>query len=371
MLENVFSKTKLVEGERTLSIKYSPRNVSECCISDDDVRITRHHLENERHFAVYSKSGCGATTCVECIANEMSFFVHKLTCSVGCVEIVKLLRRNMKNVLLALQLQTKEVLFFIKDIEIMKRNERIQIISAIEELNIRAVLFFNDTMYSTKWKTIRISPPSFDDKMIHLCWICAEEEINLGDTNYLEKIEYLATFHDLRYAINSLILTDRTDRNTAPLDRDYNDIDDFSKALFAHENLNCKSTDEVLTFTELMCCMDISEFKPTRYWFIEHTGEYIDKHFTYTRKQSLVARHAQLTHRCSCLQKSCRLLHINYLELKEYSFLYRNMILNHNINPLKIGVTDYDDRAKALYTISKIGATPPQCKAIKKKILLK
>ena len=99
MLENVFSKTKLIEGEKQLSLKYEPRNTSECCISENDLLNVRHCLENERFFAVHSDTGCGATICVKCIANEMgSFFVHELSCSCGCSEVIKLIKQNMKKI---------------------------------------------------------------------------------------------------------------------------------------------------------------------------------------------------------------------------------------------------------------------------------
>ena len=103
MLENVFSKTKLIQRRKAvtaLSLKYEPRNTSECCISENDLLNVRRCLENERFFAVHSETGCGATICVKCIANEMgSFFVHELSCSNGCSEVIKLIKQHMKNVL--------------------------------------------------------------------------------------------------------------------------------------------------------------------------------------------------------------------------------------------------------------------------------
>ncbi len=363
MLENVFSKTKLIAGEKHLASKYEPRNIAECCIAENDISNVRYFLENEKCFAVYSESGCGATVCVKCIANDMgSFFVHELSCSQGCAEIIKFMKQKMANVLLALQQQSKSILFFIKDIEIMKRNEKAQIISAIEDCNVRAVVFFNNILHHTKWKTIQFSPLTINDKLIHLCWICAEEEIDLE----LEKIKELADFTDLRNAINSLKLKKSTDIQ----ERDKHDIDNFSKLLFAHETLNCNNIEVLSTFSDILCLYDIAEYKPTRYWYSDILGDCIDNNFSYTHKQSFVARNAQMSHRVGCLRNACKSFSIHPPEMKLYSFLYRNLLLNH-INPLMTSIPKYEYQAKALYTLAKIGASSPQCKNMKRTLQIK
>lgn len=364
MLENVFAKTKLIEGEKQLSLKYEPRNTSECCISENDLLNVRHCLENERFFAVHSESGSGATICLKCIANEMgSFFLHEVSCSHGCSEVVKLIKQNMKNVLLALQQKAKSILFFIKDIEIMKRNERSQITSAIEESNVRAVVFFNSILYHTKWAKVKFSPLSTNDKMIHLCWICAENDIDLD----LKKIYQLAEFTDLRNAINSLVLKQTTNIE----ERDRHSIDEHSKMLFAHETIGHNDIDVISTFADLLCLNDIADFKSTRYWYTELISDYIEKNnFEYNHKQSCVARNAQMIHRVGCLRNACKILSIHTPEMKMYSVLYRNLLLN-NINPLKTLSSNYEYEAKALYTIAKIGASSPQCKNLKKTLRIK
>ena len=362
MLENVFSKTKPIQGKKQLSLKYEPRNTSECCISESDLLNVRHCLENERFFAVHSESGCGATICVKCIANEMgSFFVHEVSCSNKCLEVIKVIKENIKNVLLALQQQAKSILFFIKDIEIMKRNERLQITSAIEESNVRAVVFFNSMSYHTKWKKITFAPLDINDKMLHLCWICAEEAIDLD----LENIHQLSEFTDLRNAINSLALKQSTNIK----ERDHHCIDDYSKMLFAHETIGHHDIDVVSTFADLICFHDIAEFKITRYWYTEIISDYIDNNnFEYNHKQSFVARNAQMVHRLTCLQNACKVISIHPAEMKIYAGLYRDLLLQ-NINPLKTASANYDYEAKALYKIAKLGASADQCKILKKTLL--
>lgn len=364
MLENVFSKTKFVEGEKQLSLKYQPRNTSECCISESDLINVKKLLNSEKFFAVHSESGCGATICLQCIANEMgSFFVHEISCANGCSEVLKIIKQKMANVLLALQQQAKSILFFIKDIEILKRNEKSQIISAIEECNVHAVVFFNNSLYHTKWKKISFSPLTMNDKMIHLCWICAEEKLDIE----LETIQKLAEFHDLRNAINSLAFK----KSTNIQERDYHTIDDFSKMLFAHETMQHQDMEVLSSFAELLCVSDTAEFKSTRYWYSEIISDFIDNQgFEYTHKQSLVARNAQMTHRVGCLQNACKLFSIPPTEMKTYAFLYRNLLLN-NTNPLKTTSPTYEHEARALYTIAKIGASSQQCKIIKKTMGLK
>jgi len=364
MLENVFSKTKLIEGEKQLSLKYEPRNVSECCISENDFINVKKLLESEKFFAVHSDSGCGATICLKCIANEMgSFFVHEVSCASGCSQVIKLIKQKMKNVLLALQQQSKRIIFFIKDIEILKRNERSQVTSAIEECNVHAVVFFNNSLYHTNWKRMNFSPLTIHDKMVHLCWICAEEGIDID----LEAIEKLANFNDLRNAINSLSFK----KSTNIQEREYHSIDDFSKMLFAHETMQHEDIEVLTTFADLICISDIAEFKSTRYLYSETIGDFIDKQeIKYSHKQSFVARNAQMTHRVGCLQNACKLFSIPPTEMKTYAFLYRNLLLN-NSNPLKPTSPTYEYEAKAFYTIAKLGASSPQCKLIKKTLGIK
>lgn len=269
----------------------------------------------------------------------------------------------MKNVLLALQQQTKSILFFIKDIESMKRNERSQLTSAIEESNVRAVVFFNNVLFHTKWKKITFSPLNTNDKMIHLCWICAEEGIDLD----LEKIYQLAEFSDLRNAINSLALKQSTNIE----ERDHHSIDKYSKMLFAHETIGHNDIDVISTFANLLCVSDLADFKSTRYWYTELISDYIDKNnFEYNHKQSFVARNAQMVHRMCCIRNACKVFSIHPPEMKMYSILYRNLLLN-NINPLKTVSPNYEYEAKALYTIAKIGASSPQCKILKKTLRIK
>lgn len=361
MLENVFEKTRLVAGEKTLSMKYAPTNLAECCISEEDILTVKECLSTERFFSVRAQSGCGATTCIEYVAKDMGiFFVHQLSCSMGCAEIIKILTRNMQNVLLALQNDSRTILFMIKDIEIMKRNEKAQLINLIEQTpNLHAVVFYNNVLCYSKWKVILLSPPEFYDKMVHLCWITAQENIDIE----LHELERLANFQDLRNAINSLVFKENTVQ-----ERDYADIDCFSKLLFALESINCADIETCATFIDLMCNVDVSEFKPTRIWYTDLTSEYIDNKFVYNHKQSFIARNAQMTHRTSCIQKACHILSIPCVELKLYSYLYRQLIMNdknlHQI--LNKNSVDFNDKAKAIYTVAKIGATPPQCKQMKR-----
>ena len=199
--------------------------------------------------------------------------------------------------------------------------------------------------------------------MIHLCWICAEEGIDLD----LEKIYQLVEFTDLRNAINSLALKQST--NIEERDRHY--IDEYSKMLFAHETMGHNDIDVISTFSDLLCVNDVADFKSTRQWYTELTSDYIDENnFEYNYKQSVVARNAQMTHRVSCLRNACKVFSINPPEMNMYSVLYRKLLLN-NINPLKTGYPNYEYEAKALYTIAKIGASSPQCKILKKTLKIR
>ena len=58
-------------------------------------------------------------------------------------------------------------------------------------------------------------------------------------------------------------------------ERDHSDIDNFTKILFAHESVGCHDIDKLTTFSDLICIMDTSEYKPTRYWFIDTAADYI------------------------------------------------------------------------------------------------
>lgn len=359
MFDDVFPQTRQVEGQKHFSMKYKPKNLGECCICEEDVKKLEYFLRNERYFCVRSQSGCGSTTCAEEVAKKLSFFVHYVTCSVGCTEVVKLMRQNMKNVLLEMQKQNKKVLFFIKDIEIMKRNERAQVTSCIEESNVNAILFYNDNSFFTKWKIVTLKEPTFYDKMVHLHWIVAEEKLDVE----MDELENIANLRDFRYGINSLMI-----KNTNILtvqERDYSTVDDFSKILFVNETLKFDTIDETCFFTDLFCTIDIADFKPSKYWFMDLLSEYIDNNrIIFTNKQSLIARNAQLVHRTSCLRRSANLIGVDIVNMSYYTSLLRKHVLDGE-TVYSSSLPDYFTRAKAMYTIAKINASAIQCKTMK------
>lgn len=360
MLDNVFASTRYVQGEKLLSSKYHPKDVSECLLLEKDLRVIEDAVATKRYFSVRSDSGNGATCCVRHIARNAGFYVHTLSCSVGCSEIVRLLERNMKNVLLALQSSSKKVMFLIKDIEGLKKNERSQIINVIEEKkNIHSVVFFNEILCYSKWDLISLSAPDYYQKMVHLCWIVAEESIPIK----FEVLEELGTFRDFRNAINLLSFPEGKQR-------DYSDIDDFSKILFTHETLNVNENDleRVVTFSDMLVFIDISDFRATKDWFIELASEYSDSYFCFKHKQTFIARNAQLCHRTACLKRACAALNIDVLEMGYCSQLHRHSILEFGHSQDR--TPDSESKSRALYTVAKLNATALQCKSIKKALSL-
>jgi hypothetical protein len=218
-------------------------------------------------------------------------------------------------------------------------------------------------LYHTKWKRVTFSPLTTNDKIIHICWICAEEGIDMD----LEQIYKLAEFNDLRNAINSLALKQSTNIQ----ERDSHSIDEYSKMLFVHETIAHNDIDVISTFADLLCVNDVAEFKPTRYWYNELISDYIDKNdIDYKHKQSFVARNAQMVHRTTCVKNASKVFSIHPPEINLHAFLYRNLLLN-NINPLKTTSPNYQYEAKSLYTIAKIGASSPQCKSLKQTLAIK
>ena len=103
MLHNVFEKTKQVSGEKMLSQKYTPSCVAECCISIEEIANIKMNLLEKRYFSIQSLSGNGATSCVRLIAKELQMYVHTLSCTAGCAEILKIFKQNMKTVLHLIQ----------------------------------------------------------------------------------------------------------------------------------------------------------------------------------------------------------------------------------------------------------------------------
>jgi hypothetical protein len=357
MLHNVFEKTKQVSGEKMLSQKYTPSCVAECCISIEEIANIKMNLLEKRYFSIQSLSGNGATSCVRLIAKELQMYVHTLSCTAGCAEILKIFKQNMKNVLLALQCNTDQVLFLIKDIEGLNKTEKASILSAVEEIaNIHAVCFYNNPIPGSKWYTYIFPEMSYYDKMVQLCRIVAEEEIDLE----FDKIQELGGYKDFRNAINCL-------RCPEAHERDYADIENFSRILFTHETLNNKNggMEELVVFSDLMVAIDLSEFRATREWFIQTLSDYSERQFNYGHKHSFVARHAQSCHRTVCLTRACACSNINILDMLEYSKLYRHYLLKGQ-SPLTRKMPDYDRKAKSLYTIAKIKATASQCKQLKK-----
>ena len=362
MLSDVFDSTKRVAGTKLLSQKYEPSRVSELCTTQSDLDQIRTALDTKRFFAVHSAAGNGATLTTRLVCEEeRGLFVHELSCSAGCAEVSRVFKQNMTNVLLALQSQNNKLIFFLKDIEGLHKNERTQILKLVEQReNVVCVCFLNGLSPSCSWPIVHMTDPDPYLKRVHLSWIVAEEQLETE----LEVIERLAVQSDFRNAINALSVPECFQRDEAT-------FEDFSKILFANETLQTDDLDDLDdlttldTFTTLLTCIDTCEFSRTREWFVETTADYVDKHVTYLPKQSFVARHAQLCHRISSLKKACKIIGADSQDIWAYTLLYHHHLMQQVV-PFSRTAADYPEKAKALYTIAKVNRSASHCKTLKR-----
>lgn len=353
MLENVFQETRLIPGTKQLCHKYCPENTSELCTAPSEIEEMRLMLASQRYFVVRGTSGNGATITARLVCKEAGCFAHDLSCGQGCAEVLRVLKQNMAHVLLALQSQKARVVYLLKDIECLNKSERSQILRCIEDNRINCVCICNPNT-TCAWPEVRISPPESYAKLVHLCWIMAMEEMTVD----MDLLYRLADYEDFRYAINCMQLPEASRRDSFG-------IEDFQKILYANETLQ-SDLDHILVFEEYVCAIDMCEFKPTRDWFIEIAADHVDRHFQYGRKQTFVARHAQFCHRNASLNRACNSLGIVVQDMCLYSDLYKKHLLNGQVPPFSRHVSDYEYRAKSLYTIAKMNAKASQCKQLKK-----
>ena len=363
-------KTARTPQHDILPKRYRPLSVSELCTPFESIDEVRKMIVNERFFAISSTPGIGATAVAELLCRENDIVIHYLSCAQGCAEIVKVLKNNMHDVLLAIQSQTKRVMYFLKDIHHLHKGDKSTILKIIEETpTINCILFITSDI-TTSWKRVDLLEPTNEARLVHLAWIANEEGLFNDETFDMTDLEELARFSDLRYAITCLGLR----ASSSAEDRDTRCIEDFSKILYAHELLTPKVNDHatmttLTSFTELLALLDVSEFRSTREWYTDILSMFVDQNLLIGTKQTHVARHAQICHRIMQLKRSCKTLGIDVCDMDLYSKLFRSSLLEGK-EPLysSAHTAESEDQARSLYMIAKMRAPASQCKLMKKRL---
>lgn len=348
--------------------KYAPASLEELCTSSINMQQIRSALEKHRYFCICSMSGNGTTVSTRLMCEHLNIKVFDVTCGSGYSQIYRNLNCKSANVIQALNNRQQKNIFFIKDINCLNKNEKSQVLKLIQDSeHLSCIIFVAEKTISPTWPSLHISEITLYEKQVHIAWIAAEESISIT----IPEINTLAEFADLRCAINSM---DSNRKNTisAFQQRDYSKVEDFNKILYTHETLSTKPYKQhplelCVQLFELILDVDATNTRSTREWFCDIAANYVDTYFDYTKKQTFVARSAQICNRISQLKAACKTINIHPYEMSLYSILLQTHIMNNQIYYTS-NIIDYAQKQKAVYTISKMNLTAAKCKLLKRKL---
>lgn len=347
------------EHGRVLHQIYAPRTVKELCTPQASIDQIYFHARQSRYFAISYATGTGATATARLIFEELGYFVHTLSCSLGYAEVHRVLTNNLCHVLLAMQSNEKHICYFIKDFQVLQKMEKRAIMKLVEkDPTLRCVMFLHEKA-NCEWETVYLLEPTEYSRRVHLWWIVCEEYMDVCD----EEMDRLAGFRDLRNAISSL-------RMPGVVERNYDDIEPYTKALYACETLTTPCLEHVVTFTELLSLSDLSGFRETREWFAKTTARFVDRHMKYREKQTHLARHAQICHRTMQLRRACKLVGIAPLDMELYSRLMQHHVglIGSATDVFELPKSHSRDVMQAIYTITKMGSKAGRCHILKRNL---
>ena len=329
--------------------KYKPLTEAELCHPEETIQELKRFLVEHRYFVVESVSGGGGTSSVQVLCRGLGFLPCVLSCTAGFKALKDHFTHQTTNVLLTLQMSSQRVVFIIKDIRVLCKNDRGQLLKLVEQKSwCRCVLVVGES-HGLNWPSISLPPLSMEAKLVHMWWIISQEGIDIDPV----QVERIASQDDLR---SGLTLLQNPDGGM----RDYVGMDPYSRGLCAFECLDVDDMDSLVEFEDLMCHLDVGE-RCTKSYFCDAVQVVVDRFVCVRRKQSFVARNAQICNRQGQLTKCAKSLHIPVADIGPYGFLYRQWLLSNKIPPPGFGVRE----CKAVYTTAKIGVSSALCKRLK------
>ena len=332
--------------------KYKPNTLNEIIGHTDSIWKVKQFLSSSQGpLGCIGIPGIGITSTIDIIVKDMGMTAKHLSCSSGFAEVTKVLKANMKNVLFALQQIKTNVVYVIKEFDSLNRSDKASMVKLLMEVKHAHSIVISPVSISSLM-CVHFTRPSNDEILKHLYWIVCEENIDISD----DRLIHISSFQDVRTCINAI-------QGPHIFDRDNYLVEPYLTCLYTHETMK-GSLNDVSTMLDLLCDMDLCEFKPTRGWFAEVTAEFCTKHFDVGTKQTHIARNAQICNRTKQLSDACNIIEINVKEMDLYATLFKSYMLNGSMRPFPESDPNYSKKNRSIYVISK-----RQCKISETKIL--
>mgnify|MGYP001238426082 CR=1 FL=1 len=332
--------------------KHKPNTLNEIIGHTDSISKIKQFLSSSQGLiGCIGIPGIGITSTIDIIVKDMGMTAKYLSCSSGFTEVIKVLQANMKNVLFALQQIKTNVVYIMKDFDALNRSDKITMIKSFMEVKHAHCIVISPNIISSV-VCVHFTRPSNDEILEHLYWIVCEENIDISD----HRLRHISSFQDVRTCINAV-------EGPHIFDRDKSRVEPYLTCLYTHETLK-GSLQDVSTMLDLLCDIELCEFKPTREWFAEVTSEFCTKNFNVGTKQTYIARKAQVCNRTKQLSDACHSIQINVQDMDSYATLFKTYILNGSMRSVPESVPNHAKKNRSIYVISK-----RQCKTSETKTL--
>jgi len=333
--------------------KYKPNTLNEIVGHTDSICKVKQLLSSSQSpLGCIGTPGIGITSTVDIIVKDMGMTSKHISCSSGFTEVSKVLKANMKNVLFALQQIKTNIVYIIKDFDSLNRSDKASLVKLLVEVKHAIAIVISPFSISTM-TCVHFSRPSNDEIVKHLHWIACEENLDISD----DRMAYISNFQDVRTCINAL-------EGPHIFDRDKCRVEPYLTCLYAHESMK-GSLNDVSTMLDLLCDMDLCEFKPTREWFAETTSDFCIHHFDVGEKQTYIARNAQICNRTKQLSDACNHIEINVQEMDLYATLFKHYILNGSMHAFPERDPNCSKKNRSIYVISKRHCRVSETKILK------
>lgn len=337
-----------------LSEKYSPTSVQELCIDPALLADYRTFLLDNRGVVFVQRgSGNGGTITTRLICAEHSIDTPTLPLDVGTGRCLP--TKTYRNVADAVVYAHRRRKYLVEDVELLSRPERSKTLSHLLRHSVECVIFVSELFRPPEGGSVFVlPPPPLEMKIIHLWWVACSEGIDVED----EFINDLAAHSDLRQAVNSLALATMAQKDTI------DDVDDFTRGLCALETLPF-TLDEVNRFYDTLLFVDVAEGKSTYDWATQALGSLV--HGVSTRRQTALARHAQMCHRRRQIGDACRVTCVHPVDMTVVAPVFRDRLLSGGPPLATRPGRTAQEIANSVYTIAKLNSNATATRALKKR----
>lgn len=293
-------------ASETLHVKYKPRNMQEIIGHVTERKKLLHLISTGVSVTCVGPSGVGLAHLARLCISEASYSLKEISCTCSIKHTVQLLKDHQRDICKSLCSSTHTVAFLLVNVDHLTRNERAQLTSAMAN----KVCVVVSEAYVLTTESLNFSRPSPAEIATHLCWIAAEENLAIDDT---EALRY-ADCQNVRAAIEALSI-----RSLFTIDRVPN-LSDAQRLHTARDTLPFSHISVCSDYLDMMLTLDTSPHLPEWYY----TALAIIKNISIDCKSfSILGKHAQLKSRQKQLTHSSNVLGFNKVHLHEYALLVK------------------------------------------------